>query len=631
MTALVDIERPLSLFAEGIAGRYYHLKTGETARADAHNLYLPERIELFEDPHMNGAAYRLIVLNQLGFREFGTYTFDVDVAREMIEDIGARPKPDFHRESDLTIFFNHFELPDIARRLFYIIETARVEHQVLKCYPGARKYRAALDPHLHLDDLEIAAQPYLEGVRNDDATVYDSAAAAAACYATLEVNWLDTEAAAEGVEQAPPMEWLQREARLEDWREDLTEMNADLASMELAEELNGDETIVGEAEGEGTIRDIGRTLVQERDQLQRRIEMERSALRHALGEDKPNAKSFLYDEWNYLTQSYLRGWCRLFEEPLVTDANTDNSALIEKIRPYARSVRKQFEQIRPSGYQRRGKVADGDELDLPAIIDARADVRVGISPDERVYSRRERLRRDVGAAFLVDLSASTDDPVDDPAEQPALAESATAESGPSNMNMRDPYLDDDDWDGNLPDDADKRRIIDIQREAVLLMASALEGIGDPYAVYGFSGYGHDCVEFFVAKEFNQSFSQATIDGIAAMSPKRSTRMGPAIRHTARKLEAGGAALKVMIIISDGFPQDCDYGPERGEHTYGVRDTAKALEEAERQGIKTFCITVDRSGNDYLREMCPDTHYMVIEETEELPEALQKAYRRLTQI
>ena len=76
MTALVDIERPLSLFAEGIAGRYYHLKTGDTARADAHNLYLPEQIELFEDPHMNGAAYRLIVLNQLGFREFGTYTFD---------------------------------------------------------------------------------------------------------------------------------------------------------------------------------------------------------------------------------------------------------------------------------------------------------------------------------------------------------------------------------------------------------------------------------------------------------------------------------------------------------------------------------------------------------------------------
>ena len=105
----------------------------------------------------------------------------------------------------------------------------------------------------------------------------------------------------------------------------------------------------------------------------------------------------------------------------------------------------------------------------------------------------------------------------------------------------------------------------------------------------------------------------------------------AIRHTARKLQASGAALKVMIIISDGFPQDCDYGPERGEHEYGVQDTAKSLEEAERAGIHTFCITVDRSGHDYLRRMCPDDQYMVIEEIAELPDALQKAYRRLTQI
>jgi len=94
-------------------------------------------------------------------------------------------------------------------------------------------------------------------------------------------------------------------------------------------------------------------------------------------------------------------------------------------------------------------------------------------------------------------------------------------------------------------------------------------------------------------------------------------------------DAAGAALKVMMIISDGFPQDCDYGPERGNHEYGLRDTAKALQEAERAGIHTFCITVDRSGHDYLRRMCPEDRYLVIEETAELPEALRKAYRQLT--
>ena len=178
-------------------------------------------------------------------------------------------------------------------------------------------------------------------------------------------------------------------------------------------------------------------------------------------------------------------------------------------------------------------------------------------------------------------------------------------------------------------EAAKRRIIDILRESVLLMATALEGLGDRYGVYGFSGYGRDCVEFYVAKEFDQPFDGEVLDAIAAMKPKRSTRMGPAVRHAAAKLDASGSAMKVLMIVSDGFPQDHDYGPDRGQHEYGVQDTARALIEAQGQGIETFCVTVDRSGNDYLRRMCPDHRYMVIDETAELPDALQKAYRQLT--
>jgi len=117
--------------------------------------------------------------------------------------------------------------------------------------------------------------------------------------------------------------------------------------------------------------------------------------------------------------------------------------------------------------------------------------------------------------------------------------------------------------------------------------------------------------------------------IAAMQPKRSTRIGPAIRHAVRKLANSGNALKVLLIISDGFPQDCDYGPVRGDHEYGLHDTAKALAEAAAKGIETFCVTVDRSGHDYLKRMCPQARYAVIEEVEDLPEALTKVYASLT--
>jgi nitric oxide reductase activation protein len=164
---------------------------------------------------------------------------------------------------------------------------------------------------------------------------------------------------------------------------------------------------------------------------------------------------------------------------------------------------------------------------------------------------------------------------------------------------------------------------------MVVMAAALEALGDSYGIYGFSGYSKDNVELFIAKEPDDAFSQNTLKSIAAMVPKGSTRMGPAIRHASTKLMSTGSAMKVLMVISDGFPQDCDYGPVRGNHDYGVEDTARALQESQQKGIETFCMTVDKSGHDYLKRMCPDERYMIIEEMEDLPNQLTKVYTALT--
>ncbi len=620
MVDLTEVERPLALFAEGIAGRFCHLKVGDEDSADPDGVYLPACIDLFEDETLNAAIYRLRVLVQLGFREFGTFAFDIGRARSRIPELAARPLPPVHRESDLTVFFNHFDSPPVARSLFHLIETARIEAQTLRRYPGARKYQEALAPHR--DAPVEFLRPVIDRVCAPDATVYDTAEAVIECYDMLA---MDAEEAASGAIPGH-MEWAQREARLEDWEKALDDANAEVAAMEVGELSSGDRVEVGEGIGDGDTRDVGKDLVRARDDLQRRIDSERSELRHRFGAAPHDARSFLYDEWDYLERRYRKGWCRLFEIDVDPREAADGGGrgLMRSVRPYARAVRRRFEQIRPIGYQRVRKVADGDELDLGALVDVRSDLRAGVSPDDRVYSQRQRARRDVSAAFLVDLSASTDDPVEQVTEPP------TNVTRP--QDIRDPWFDDDDTSGDKPPSPEEsRRIIDIQKEAVALMATALTAIGDEYGVYGFSGYGKDCVEFYVAKELDEPFRRRALDAIAAMQPKRSTRMGPAIRHASAKLAAAGAALKVLMIVSDGFPQDCDYGPERGNHEYGVRDTAKALEEAERAGVHTFCVTVDRSGHDYLRRMCPETHYLVIEETEGLPAALQKAYRQLTQI
>ncbi|MCY3837176.1 MAG: hypothetical protein OXH09_00715 [Gammaproteobacteria bacterium] len=657
----------LALFAEGIAGRPVHIKSlaecppqaaggdpdltlgdGIGASHDGKAVYLPEQIDHFADEGLNGALYRLATLDELGFREFGTYRFDIETARRRLPWLAAnRSAAPGLRESDLTVFFRAFSRSSIAKAVFRVIETARIRAAVSRRYPGARRYRRSLASYLAERWAEPAGEPTdletlcaaLLGVDVESrlfplaaevltplADVYTSAAATVACYETLGIG-LDPEGETGERAQETTMEWLQREARLDDWDEELADKDAEIAALEFAELVSAEETRVGNASGQnGDTPEVGTGLVAERDQLKRRIDMERSSVRRALGDGHDAAASFRYDEWDYRNGTYLRGWCRLYEERLETDRGADTQALLDAVRPHVRAARRQFEQVRPAGYQRVKKTPDGDELDLDAIVQTRADIRTGASPDERVYSRRERLRRDVGAALLVDLSASTDDVIPEERERLLAAGSV--------QDIRDPYFDEDDeydFAARMAEEAAKRRIIDILRESVLLLGTALESLGDRYGIYGFSGYGRDCVEFYVAKEFDDPLDDHALDAIAAMKPKRSTRMGPAIRHACAKLHGSGAALKVLMIVSDGFPQDHDYGPNRGEHEYGVQDTARALVEAEARGIETFCVTVDRSGHDYLRRMCPADRYLVIEETAGLPAALQKTYRQLTRV
>jgi nitric oxide reductase NorD protein len=174
-----------------------------------------------------------------------------------------------------------------------------------------------------------------------------------------------------------------------------------------------------------------------------------------------------------------------------------------------------------------------------------------------------------------------------------------------------------------------KRIIDVEKEALVVMAEALESIGDEYAVYGFSGYGRDNVEFFVVKDVEERYSEAVKRRIDALKPYRSTRMGPPIRHAIQKLYRRPARLKTLILLSDGYPQDFDYGKDRRGKDYGIQDTRVALQEARRKGIHTFCITVDREGKSYLPEMCGEDKFIVIENVARLPQLLPKIYRGLT--
>ena len=159
------------------------------------------------------------------------------------------------------------------------------------------------------------------------------------------------------------------------------------------------------------------------------------------------------------------------------------------------------------------------------------------------------------------------------------------------------------------------------------MTEALEGIGDTYAIAGFSGHGRNQVEFYIVKRFTEALS-ATVKGrIGAIEPKRSTRMGAALRHAVATIRTVAARSKHIILLSDGFPQDLDYGDDRRSNAYGIQDTAMAFQEAARAGVTAFCITVDKAGHDYLKDICDASRYLVIDDITALPRELPKIYQR----
>ena len=183
------------------------------------------------------------------------------------------------------------------------------------------------------------------------------------------------------------------------------------------------------------------------------------------------------------------------------------------------------------------------------------------------------------------------------------------------------WLDPDD----LPLPEVGRRVLDVAKESVAVMCDALELLGDRHAVYGFSGEGRHHVDVHVAKDFDDRASPATWAALSAMRSLKYTRMGPAVRHATTRLAAQPSRTKLLVVISDGYPQDVDYGPLRGDREYGLQDTARALADAVAVGVTPYCLTIDPAGHDYLRRMLPERSYVVIEDVHSLPQELATLY------
>jgi nitric oxide reductase NorD protein len=330
----------------------------------------------------------------------------------------------------------------------------------------------------------------------------------------------------------------------------------------------------------------------------------------AAGADDEEILWFRYDEWNFQADDYRPSWCRVGERSAAEGELDFYTETLLRYHGLVVETRRQFEQMRPESFRRLKRLEDGHEIDLDQAIEFRADKRAGAGPLARFYTRRNKIKRDVAVAFLLDMSGSTSEPIlQPPGPSVTPGRSGALQSSPTSTEGA-------------------KRIIDIERESTVLVIEALEAIGDSYGIYGFSGHGRENVEFHVIKHLDQPFDDSVRRRIDRIEPNRSTRMAPAIRHTIAKLNDYDAKVKILILVSDGRPQDEEYGRDHSDREYAVHDTKRALLEARRQRITPFLITVDAAGHDYLRHMCDDIGYEVVTDIESLPRRLPNLYRHL---
>ncbi len=285
----------------------------------------------------------------------------------------------------------------------------------------------------------------------------------------------------------------------------------------------------------------------------------------------------LYPEWGEDIGCYRVNWSRVIEHAVKGDNDAFYRATMAKYAGLIKKVKREFQMLRPDGLTRLRRQLDGEEIDLDAAVAYFIDLKLGIAPSEKNYIRNRKNNRDIAVCFLVDMSGST--------------------RGPT---------------------------ITLEKEALIIMAEALTELGDAFSIYGFSGHTRNRVDFYLIKDFFEPYDLKTAQKISAVRDHRSTRIGPAIRHAAAKLNSRDEKIKMLILLSDGKPEDKAY-----EGEYGMEDTRMALKEGQQQGIKPFCITVDNAAPEYLHRMYSHSNWVVFNDVAKLPLKITRIYRRLT--
>lgn len=286
-----------------------------------------------------------------------------------------------------------------------------------------------------------------------------------------------------------------------------------------------------------------------------------------------------YPEWDYRRGIYLKDHCRVIAAP----ASEDSPPMVpsEDMKALVRRVRRQFEAIRPRHELLRAQV-DGADLDLDAVVRSRTELAASGECSDRIHLASRPQVHDLAVTLLVDVSLSTDAWFND------------------------------------------RRVLDVEKEALLVLAEGLSACGDTHSILSFTSRRRDWVRLEAIKDFDEPMSAAVRNRIAALKPGYYTRMGAAVRHATAKLAERPNRKHLLLVLTDGKPNDVDHYEGR----FALEDTRRAVSEARRRGVHVFGVTVDQEAKTYVPAVFGHHGYAVVPDIRRLPAALPQIYRAL---
>jgi hypothetical protein len=640
--SLESVQALLRLYVEGLTGRAVEIAAlaavpVETRIADGRTIHLPSVVAEFGDEELDFRLYKVLAAHAAGQIEFGTYERDNDDLRasyaslaELYDpanqnerdafaidrDLLAETEPHAKAQSrkappsdlDFRQVLNLFPIPALARRIFGTLENGRIDRRLRRTYRGLTRDLDLIRDHLRnrrpkiidlppalvpfellfqvtllggaLDDardfyrqvvseLETIVDDYLS---NQQASVADSLMATSRVYMLFQsISMDESEQQVEVPDQldqedensAAEQMLAERETERQPQRRDARELfNAWNSESEGEfDELDGSEAWT---DGESPEQDL-----------------------------EAGEVAYNYDEWDRELVDHRVSWCRVIEKKVKRGSREFVDDTRERYKGVVSSIRHQFQLMKPENLARITNELDGEDYDLNAVVDFFIDRRADGQQSERIYTKRVRRQRDVAVSFLLDQSSSTARTI--------------------GRHPLQPYT------------HPGRRIIEIEKEGLVLMSEALEAVGDVYSINGFTSEGRRNVKFYVLKDFKEHYSDEVMRRIGGITYQNNTRLGAAIRHATAKLEKQEARTRLLIVLSDGRPYDHDYGDAR----YAREDTREALRQAKVAGITPFCITIDRESESELRDLYGDIGYTIIDDVMTLPERLPGIYRRLT--